>query len=430
MLATSHRIQMTLFTIKKWARPRINVLNSIMEMKYLFSLLIILGGMYAYPQHRKSTNPDGTVSSQTAYGTFENYAFVLNGKIIQQHALVDYPGATLDQIFPYVITLEGREYRGAVYFHTLDHPAPPAPYADDPAWFINGTQVSPFDIRSSRPELYSKIKKSTRDTVINGTRYKGAIHVATEEDFFAERISLPELLGRYTDLHPEHTTIHWRSVNQTYTDGDDLGTIIRDHFPIYHIDNSQWGLRKVKVDRIRFAEGERYIVHLLDNGYKWGARMYKWRGPEKAQTIFKDPLAVDTACPCYLTNFDKMGQTISHSAELRPEPYGGEEVYLKKLSDIMSLPAEKPTAPMVSDSLTVQFIVTRTGMLVGLESNDSDKLGHLAIIDAIKQHSCTWSIAQNAFPFPFRRKMTIVYSKVQSGNIQSLDALKFKYDEQ
>ncbi|MGK6351927.1 hypothetical protein [Parapedobacter sp. DT-150] len=49
-----------------------------------------------YPPQGKST------SSQTQ-GTFENYAFVVNEKVIQQHALVDYPGATLDRIFNAVV---------------------------------------------------------------------------------------------------------------------------------------------------------------------------------------------------------------------------------------------------------------------------------------------------------------------------------------
>src|SRR5690606_7124831 len=159
-------------------------------MKNLLILLFALFGI-AMDSEQGEPAPAGTVAvSQAEYGTFENYAFVLNGKVIEQQALVNHPGAVLDKIHPYGnIELEGKKYRGAVYFHTPDHPAPPVPYADDPAWFINGRQVSSLDIRSSRPELYSKVRKSAQDTVIDGTLYEGSIHVDTDEDFFAGRRS-------------------------------------------------------------------------------------------------------------------------------------------------------------------------------------------------------------------------------------------------
>jgi len=365
--------------------------------------------------------------SQTEYGTFENYAFVLGGKVIPHKTLVNYPGAILNRVSPYTIKFGANEYRGVVYFIPA-HYAAAVPYANDPAWFINGTQVSPFDICSSRPEVYQRISKSVHDTVINGTRYKGSIHVDTDEDFLAERIALSDLLEKRTDLLLEEVIVNWRSPNTTvYRDGNDIGTIIRDHFSIYHIDTSQYGLQAVKVDRLQFAEGDRYVVHLLDNRYTSNLKQAKWFESEKAQSIFEDPLAVDINIPCYLAGLDTSTMDIFNSVELPSEPYGGKELYLEKLSSIMGLPNQKSAELMISDSITVRFILTKSAMLTRLESIGLDKRGHAQILEAIKRNSCTWSAGiHNGRPQPLRRKMTIFYSKDQNGNIQSLDTLEYQ----
>lgn len=376
---------------------------------------------------RKSADSGQNTSFQAEYGEFENYAFVLNGKVIEQQALVDHPGAVLDKIYPYhKMKLEGREYRGTVYFHTPDHPAPPMPYADDPAWFINGRQVSPFDIRSSRPELYRKIKKSVRDTVINGTLYNGSIHVDTDEDFFAGRLALPKILNKYSELPAEQLIIHWFSTMPPNTSESDIGMVIPDNFAIYHLDRTN--AEAVKVDRIRFAEGERYVVNLIDNRNALKEASSIWVGSKKAREIFENPLTVDVDCTCYVPGFDTTISGIFGDVEIKPRPYGGEEAYLKKLSATMGLTAEKPAMHRVSDSITVQFLLTRNGLLAGLESTSSDKPGHAQILYAIKRNSCLWSagIQSGRLVPATRRKMTIFYSKDQNGDIRSLDSLEYR----
>lgn len=436
---------------------------TIQKLKYLLFILLVLFGIQACTQKTDSSNqskdhhatdqqrqadegdttkaithnrlqnkPDTANLPPSEHGTFKNYAFVVNSKVIPQQALADYPKAKLDKIFPYSIKLEGNEYRGAVYFHTPKHPAPPVPYADDPAYFINGTQVSPYDIRSSRPEAYSKITKSIRDTLIDGTPYKGSIYVVTDEDFFAERTPLPDLLKKRTGLPLQKVIVNWCGPTKPiYIDGDDVGTVISNNFSIYHIDISKFGLLDVKVDTLRFAEGERYVVHLLVNGYKWGASVNKWRSPEKAQVIFEHPLAVDTDCPCYLTNFDTRGvdKQARHNVELSPVPYPNEAVYLKKLSTTIGLPGKGSKASMTPDSIVVRFTMTKDGMLAGLESIGPEKPEHRDILTAIKRHSCRWSIGIiSGFRHQTNRKLTIFYSKDQKGNVQSLDTLAYRYD--
>ena len=432
-------------------------------MKYLFFFLFVLFWMPTYGQredakHQYKANdsttnkdshptnrerkkmlsldrffpkPDSASLFPTAYGTFEKYAFVLNAKIITHQALVDYPNATLDRIFPYSIKLEGNKYQGAVYFHTPKHPAPPIPYADDPAYFINGKQVSPYDIRWSKPELYNRIEKSTQSTTIDGKRYKGTIHVNTDEDFFTERLPLPELLKKHTHLPLESIIVHWKA---EWSD-DSTSRIIQKHFPLYHIKPS--GLRAVKIDRIQFAEGERYVVHLVDRGYRRGDLIDKqgiihsgrWTS-NKANLIFKDPMAINTSCPCYVAELDTTGRGVFHRTELDPEPYLGKTVYLKKLSASMGLPAKKPTAGMATDSITVRFIVTREGMLSHLESIGPEKRNQARILAAIKNNSCLWSRGMfSGRPVLIWRKMTIFYSKDRSGNIQSLDNMAYRYDD-
>ncbi len=386
-------------------------------MRHILLILLILSGTRAFSQATYSTNPDSATLFPTKYGAFEDYAFVLNGKVIEQHALINSPGARLNNVFPYAIKLEGHNYRGAVYFHTEERYAPAIRYADDPAYFINGRQISPHNFRLTDAAAYNRIERSAQDTTINGRSYKGVIHVHTDEDFFANRIALPELIAKYTGLPPEQVIVHWRSSGYRYTYEDDIGTIIVENFPMYSFDISRLGLRAVEVDRVRFAEGERYVVHLVDNSYKWSK--------SKARTIFADPLAVDTAFPCYVTDFDQGDHAIFTSTEIAAQPYQGKGPYLKKLSATMGLSPENHDGSMVLDSITVQFVVLKDGMLTALESTDADKPGHEDILMAIKKSACAWLPAiQGGRPVITSRKITIFYRKDQKGNIRVLDSLR------
>ncbi len=394
-------------------------------MRRLSTFLLILCGMYAYSQQVNSTNLDSAALFPATFGTFKNFRFILNGGTITRDELADYPEAKLSKVLPY----EGREkrkYQGTVYFYTPWYPPPPPRrYADDPAYFINGIQVSPYTIRSSRAEEYIRIERSAQDTVIDGKRYGGTVHVYTDEDFFTERVPLHELIDRYIGLPPERVIVHWRgrSINELNT-----GEIIHDHFPLYYINPK--GLQAVEVDCLRFAEGERYVVHLVDNGYRFNYLTEKgWRAPRRTWMIFDDPFAIDPSGPCYLADFDTTGKVIHHRTEAEPKPFTGSAAYLEKLSALMELPADKPSVKTIPDSITVQFIVLGNGKLTGLESIGPDKPGHKRILNAIKQHSCVWSVATDRRHYLlFKRKMITFYSRDQSGDIQSLDALEYQYD--
>jgi len=387
--------------------------------RYSLLFLLILLGTRALPQSVYSTNPDGATLFPTKHGKFENYAFVLNGKVIEQQSLTHYPGAILNNVFPYAIRLEGQHYLGAVYFHTEEKYAPPVRYGEDAAYFINGQQINRYHFRLTEAEAYTRIEKSSRDTTIDGTLYKGSIHIYTNEDFFADRIALPELIEKHTGLAPEQVIVHWRDSRYQYTYESQLGMIIQDRFPIYSFSIDELALRSIEVDRVRFAEGERYVVHLVNNSYK--------RSKPKAQLIFKDPMEVDTVFPCYVTDFDQADHAIFTSTEITPRPVGGKEAYLKKLSAKMGLPADKPNSTMSSDSITVQFIVLRGGRLAALESLSPDKSDHEDILTAIKKLACAWLPAlQGGRQVSFWRKIVIFYSKDQKGNIRSLDNLDYR----
>src|SRR5690606_29478382 len=174
-----------------------------------YSLLFLLLGSCALSQSVYSINPYSATLFPTRHGEFENYAFVLNGKVIEQQSLTHYPGAILNNVFPYAVDLEGQHYLEEVYFHTEEQYAPPVRYADDPAYFINGQQIDRYHCRLTEAEAYTQIKKSSRDTTIGGTLYKGFIHLYTNEDFFANRIALPERIEKHTGLAPEQVIIHW-----------------------------------------------------------------------------------------------------------------------------------------------------------------------------------------------------------------------------
>lgn len=396
------------------------------SIRYLSVLLLVFIATRALSQQVHSTTPDSMALFPKEHGTFENYLFILNGSIIGQHELADYPEARLDRVLSYNAG-EMSKYQGVVYFHTPWYPPSPADqYADDPAYFINGIQVSPYAIRASRAEDYIRIEKSEQDTVIDGTSYRGSIHVYTEEDFFANRIALPELIEKYTGLPPERVIVHWRG---RFIDALNPGVTIQDHFPLYYVNPK--GLQEVKIDRMRFAEGERYFVHVVDQGYRFSNLTEKgWRAPARTYFVFDDVDSMDPTGPCYLADFDTTSKVVYRHADTEPQPFGGTTAYLKKLSTIMGLSTDQPKAKTTRDSITVQFIVLANGQLTGLESLSPRKTGHDKILQAIKQHSCVWSVPMNDRKYIwFRRKMTLFYDTDRTGNIGPLHALEYRYDD-
>ncbi|MHC8947949.1 energy transducer TonB [Sphingobacterium hungaricum] len=384
---------------------------------FLLSLLVI----FARSQAVYQSNRDNSTLFPKEHGSFENHAFVLNGKVIEQKALVNYPEAILNNVFPYTIDLEGKRYAGAVYFHTEEKYAPPDQHSNEPAYFINSQQVSPYHFLWSKPELYKKIEKSEKDTVINDRVYHGSIHVDTDEDFFANRITLPELIEKHTGLSSDRVIIHWRASNFSYTSEDDLGKIISERYPLYSFSTAKYGLIGLEIDKVQFAEGEKYVLHVIDNKYQ--------SSDLKARLLFKEPLQIDTVFPCYLTDLKLEDYAIFTRAEINPEPQGGMQVYLNNLSQNMGFPADKPSTANISDSITVQFIVHKDGMLSNLESKDVAKPSHNELLRAIKKHACVWRPAvMSGRPVYIWRKMTIYYNKDENGNMQSLDSYEFRYD--
>ncbi|MEC3882112.1 hypothetical protein, partial [Parapedobacter sp. 10938] len=99
----------------------------------------------------------------------------------------------------------------------------------------------------------------------------------------------------YRELPAEQVIVHWYSRMPHNAARSDIGMVIRGHFPTYCLDKSD--LKKVKVDRIRFAEGERYVVHLIDNRNTL-INASLWIGSNKARAIFETPLTVDMDCTC------------------------------------------------------------------------------------------------------------------------------------
>ncbi len=388
---------------------------------YIIFILILLFSVQASAQSLYSANPDSASLFPKKHGSFENYAFILNGTVIERDSLINYPGTKLNNVFPFPIQLKGRDYSGAVYFHNKEYYAPPILYANDPAYFVNGRQVSPYHIRLLKVEAYNTISKTKRDTIIAGKLYKGAIYIDTDEDIFANRILLPELIEKYTNLPSEKVIVHWRSSRYQYTYEDDIGTIIDDHFPIYSFSmdkidqHTKLGVRAIEIDRILFAEGERYVVHIVDNAYKWSNT--------KANLVFSDPLAVDTLYPCYLSDFDEEGYSIFKNTEISARPYKGNMLYLKKLSASMGLSAEKEDAT-TTDSIAVQFVVLKSGMLSRLQSLSPERASNGDILTAIKKNACIWLPAiQGSRPVHSLVKMKIFYCIDPTGNIRSLDRI-------
>lgn len=389
--------------------------------KYILLFILVLSVLQVFSQSTYSNTSDSAALYPKKYGTFKDYAFLLNGKLIKRKALLNNPEAKLNNVFSNSITLEGKRYAGAVYFHTEERYAPHVRYADQPAYFINGRQVSPYQIRLTNVEEYTRIRKSPQDTTINGSLYRGSIHVDTDEDFFADRIFLPDLIEMYTGLKPELVTVRWLGFKNRYMDKDDIGTIIGSDLPLYSFKLGNLSVKKIEVDRIHLAQGEQYVVHLIDNSYKMSK--------PKATIFFEKPLAVDTVFPCYVPDYDMEGIRFFTRHEIEAEPYKGLDFYLKKLSSTLGLPAVKPGTAIQSDSITVQFAVLKDGMITALSSVESDKPGHGDILSAIKKNACVWSPAiMGGRPVFCHKKMVIFYSIDNKGNIQSLDRVEYRYD--
>jgi len=144
---------------------------------------------------------------------------------------------------------------------------------------------------------------------------------------------------------------------------------------------------------------------------------------------YEEPVILEPDCLCYISDFDTVRKTVAYATELKPQPYEGERIYLEKLSQIIGVSSERSTQSNTQDSIFVQFLVTKAGMLASLESVGLHNPEHENILKAIKMHSCTWSLAMNSGrPMLFNRKMKIFYTKDKNGNIQSLDSLRYEYD--
>lgn len=386
-------------------------------MRYILIFFLVSFGTLSCSQKRNPQNPNTQDAAQDTlfvkgYGEFENHAFILDGKLIERETLGDYSEAWLDQLSSREATLEGRTYNGILHFKTSGHPN----LATTHAYFINGRQVTFYDVRRLKPEMYTRIEKSEQDIVIDGISYKGSILVETEEDFFARHISLSEFLNRYRDLSSDHTLIQleYRSYSPT--------GIVYDNRHLYHIDLRH--LLPVKAGRIRFSPGVRNVVRLVDTSYLLSA--------EKVRLIFDNPSQLDGTCPCCLAdNYTKRQSNHAYigPAEINPVPFLGTDSYLKRLSETLVLPGRKGVVPSMTDSVGVEFIVTRTGMLTGFKTIGPGAPDHERILQAIKRHSCEWSTAMySGRAVNFRRQMTVYYTVDQKGDIVSLDDLKFRYD--
>jgi len=160
------------------------------------------------------------------------------------------------------------------------------------------------------------------------------------------------------------------------------------------------------------------------NGHTYAGAIYFYSSKHSA---LPDPYAKDPTAPCYLTKFDTSKISVFNATEIMPKPYGGETTYLKNLALSMGVLPQKARSHLTSDSITVRFILTASAMLTGLESIVPSKPEHAQILEAIKRNSCLWSAGkQSGIPRITKRKMTILYSVDQNGNIRSLDTLEYR----
>ncbi len=152
--------------------------------RYAMLFFLISFGTLSCLQGQHSRNPDFQYPAQdtlfskdslflNGYGEFEGYAIMLDGKKIEWEVLTDYPEAWLERLDPGPFLHETYWYPGVLYFKTSEQFIPPPGHA----YFINGRQVTYYDLRRSRPEAYTRIEKSDQDSLIDGIYYKGAIQM-------------------------------------------------------------------------------------------------------------------------------------------------------------------------------------------------------------------------------------------------------------
>lgn len=395
----------------------------------LFSVLIVFC-LYSCINRDNTTSTQETKTHIQEYKNLTNYAFVINDEIIPSSNLNNFTNPKLYKYHPHEINIKNQKYEGALYFETSNRTYHNDEYINDPAFFVNEVLVSSYDIRSIRPENFINLKKSTRDTIIGQKKYKGAIWVDTEEDYFSSRLNLERYITTQTKLPLTQVIVHW--FNPTYENNSYTGSLISNNFKTYYLDPSNLNIGAINMFSI--GSDTSYIINIVDSRYKQGYNRYKqgilivdqWHIPEKSDALFQSPRSIDPKCPCYLNKYDITSITIAEATELRPEPYGGNKSYLNKLSLALDLSKTKNDIPTESDSLSVSFLVTKTGMIANLESLNPNKPDNEIILNAIKKHSCVWSLARNSGrPMVSRRKMKIIYSKNQQGNIIALTSLKF-----
>src|SRR5690606_34570621 len=152
----------------------------------------------------------------------------------------------------------------------------------------------------------------------------------------------------------------------------------QDNFSINYL--KKYNERFIKVDTLQFAKGRRFVIQIINKGTF-----------NKSAMVFKNPLLVDTECPCYLQDFDRNSIDVFQSVEIMPIPFGGKENYLIKLAEVLKLPAKKSSRPLISDSINVNFLVTNVGLLAGLESNSDNTSANESILSAIKKNACIWA---------------------------------------
>lgn len=389
-------------------------------MKNLILLAFILLGTNADSQQKNITAEISRVINEIKVGAFDNYAFVVDGTVINRNKLIDFQQAEIFDIYPFNKVIEGKNYLGVVYFHTKKDQAQPVRFSEDPAWFLNGRQVSSFNIRETSPEYYTQIVKSTNDTIINNRLYKGSIHITTEENYFDIRTSLAQLLVNYREIDPKQTTLFWFRSIPSIANIPDI-SMFQNNLSINYLDKGDE--EKIKIDSLQFAGGKRIIFQVVNGGNRL-SKPTLYGGSNKAIAIFKNPLMIDTECACYLPNFNKDSVDIFESVELMPKPYDGEENYLNKLATTLVLSTGKTST--VQDSISIKFLVSNLGLLSNLESHSSSTTANASILHAIKKNACLWTPGVQSGRFVHTsRQMKIFYSKDQKGNIKSLDKLSY-----
>ncbi|WP_149915496.1 hypothetical protein [Sphingobacterium cavernae] len=391
-------------------------------MKYLLLFAFIIFGNSADSQHNRTTTKKSSIINTNEDVAFYNYAFVVDDIVIDRNKLIDYPKAEIYDLFPNSNTIGGKSYSGVLYFKTNADQIPYTRYADDPAWFLNGKQISSFNIRETSPEYYTHIVKSLADTIINDRLYKGSIHILTEENYFDIRTSFKQILLNYNDIDPKETMLFWFRSVPKFTKINDIG-VFETNFAINYLDNGD--LKKLRIDSLQLVNGRKYVFQIKNGGNRF-AKSSLYGTSNKSIAIFKKPLMIDTECACYLSEFNTDSIGIFQSVEIMPIPYDGEKFYLQKLSSTLKILNNNKSTSAVLDSINVSFLITDIGLLTRLHSNSSNTNTNSAILHAIKRNACLWTPGvQSGIPVNTQRNMIIYYNKDQEGSIMSFDKIKY-----